>query len=249
MKQVRAVEHIWDEGRSRLVAPGTAMTLLYEDKETVRVLIGRDELDVLPWLVADAPGTEAPDPLPIPTFVGVVVRDPRGLETILAGSSESHSDEEEIPYTALRVGETMAEAAERATWELGVTTEPGDTLVDYIGPGSGGRSERRVLIAARPKSAWTPDGIYLRPESLARGRFGFAIDRVMAWLEPAADATPGDAPAAEADADAEEGPQPPWIQCDHCENFLCTIHGMHVHDCPCPPIEEWTTDPYSDVLA
>jgi hypothetical protein len=37
---------------------------------------------------------------------------------------------------------------------------------------------------------------------------------------------------------------PAWIPCDCCENFLCTIHGMHAHDCPCPPIEEWSTDPY-----
>ena len=36
-----------------------------------------------------------------------------------------------------------------------------------------------------------------------------------------------------------------WTPCPCCENFLCTIHGGHAHDCPCPPVEEWTTDPYA----
>jgi len=40
--------------------------------------------------------------------------------------------------------------------------------------------------------------------------------------------------------------QPPWIPCSNCDTFLCTIHsGMHAWECPCPPIEEWTTSPYS----
>jgi DNA (cytosine-5)-methyltransferase 1 len=37
---------------------------------------------------------------------------------------------------------------------------------------------------------------------------------------------------------------PAWVRCHGCENFLCTIHGQHVADCPCPPIEEWGIDPY-----
>lgn len=37
---------------------------------------------------------------------------------------------------------------------------------------------------------------------------------------------------------------PAWIPCPTCEEFLCTIHGEHASMCPCPPIEEWTTDPY-----
>jgi hypothetical protein len=36
----------------------------------------------------------------------------------------------------------------------------------------------------------------------------------------------------------------PWEPCPCCENFLCTIHEMHAHDCDCPSIEEWETDPY-----
>jgi hypothetical protein len=39
---------------------------------------------------------------------------------------------------------------------------------------------------------------------------------------------------------------PAWIPCPCCDEYLCTIHQMHAHDCPCPPIEEWDTDPYED---
>lgn len=37
---------------------------------------------------------------------------------------------------------------------------------------------------------------------------------------------------------------PAWMPCQCCEDYLCTIHGVHVHDCECPPLEEWETDPY-----
>jgi hypothetical protein len=31
-----------------------------------------------------------------------------------------------------------------------------------------------------------------------------------------------------------------WIPCpDGCDDFACTEHGVHVADCPCPPIEAW----------
>lgn len=40
--------------------------------------------------------------------------------------------------------------------------------------------------------------------------------------------------------------RPAWVKCPSCENFLCTIHGCHVHDYPCPPIEEWKVDPYTE---
>lgn len=38
---------------------------------------------------------------------------------------------------------------------------------------------------------------------------------------------------------------PAWLPCPCCEDFLCTIHRMHAHDCECPAIEEWETDPYT----
>ena len=40
--------------------------------------------------------------------------------------------------------------------------------------------------------------------------------------------------------------QPAWIPCDDCADFVCTIHGGHVFECVCPPIEEWGCDPYSE---
>jgi hypothetical protein len=39
---------------------------------------------------------------------------------------------------------------------------------------------------------------------------------------------------------------PTWIPCPCCENYLCTVHMTHAHECQCPSIEEWSTDPYSD---
>jgi DNA (cytosine-5)-methyltransferase 1 len=39
-------------------------------------------------------------------------------------------------------------------------------------------------------------------------------------------------------------PRPAWIPCECCENYICTIHGMHAYECPCPPVEEWISDPY-----
>jgi hypothetical protein len=40
---------------------------------------------------------------------------------------------------------------------------------------------------------------------------------------------------------------PCWIPCAWgCGDFWCLAHGMHAHDCPCPSIEEWEVDPYSE---
>jgi len=42
-------------------------------------------------------------------------------------------------------------------------------------------------------------------------------------------------------------PFPAWIPCpEGCENFLCTIHHQHAHDCQCPEIDGWNCDPYTD---
>lgn len=38
-----------------------------------------------------------------------------------------------------------------------------------------------------------------------------------------------------------------WEGCDDCDEFICNIHGIHVHECPCPPIDDWVEagyDPY-----
>ena len=40
------------------------------------------------------------------------------------------------------------------------------------------------------------------------------------------------------------GKTPAWVKCDHCEDYICTIHMSHAHECECPPIEEWEQSPY-----
>jgi hypothetical protein len=37
---------------------------------------------------------------------------------------------------------------------------------------------------------------------------------------------------------------PLWVKCDECEEFLCTLHRLHVSDCACPSIEDWPLSPY-----
>ena len=40
--------------------------------------------------------------------------------------------------------------------------------------------------------------------------------------------------------------QAPWVPCQEmCGAFWCAMREMHAHDCECPPIEDWETDPYS----
>jgi len=39
--------------------------------------------------------------------------------------------------------------------------------------------------------------------------------------------------------------EPTWVRCDMCEDFLCTVHGGHAHDCECPVIDEWAEGGYS----
>lgn len=40
-----------------------------------------------------------------------------------------------------------------------------------------------------------------------------------------------------------------WVVCEMCEDLYCRVHGGHVADCPCPPIDEWVEagyDPYDE---
>ncbi len=41
----------------------------------------------------------------------------------------------------------------------------------------------------------------------------------------------------------------PWIRCHHCEDFWCLVHRIHVFECSCSPVEEWTASPYLDDAA
>lgn len=44
----------------------------------------------------------------------------------------------------------------------------------------------------------------------------------------------------------ETAATPAWVRCEDCDDYVCTIHRQHTADCPCPPIEEWVVDPYSE---
>jgi hypothetical protein len=38
---------------------------------------------------------------------------------------------------------------------------------------------------------------------------------------------------------------PPWMPCPCCDEWICTIHELHVQDCDCPPLDDWIPrDPY-----
>lgn len=37
-----------------------------------------------------------------------------------------------------------------------------------------------------------------------------------------------------------------WVRCGGCDDFYCTRHDAHVHDCDCPEIQDWESDPYAD---
>lgn len=39
--------------------------------------------------------------------------------------------------------------------------------------------------------------------------------------------------------------KPAWQECPDCEDFYCNIHRKHTHECACPEIDEWDTDPYA----
>jgi hypothetical protein len=43
-------------------------------------------------------------------------------------------------------------------------------------------------------------------------------------------------------------PHPAWVECPHCDDFVCTVHDCHTHEsgCECPPVEDWLVDPYSE---
>jgi site-specific DNA-cytosine methylase len=32
---------------------------------------------------------------------------------------------------------------------------------------------------------------------------------------------------------------PAWVQCPDCDECICQLHGVHVEECDCPPIDAW----------
>lgn len=37
---------------------------------------------------------------------------------------------------------------------------------------------------------------------------------------------------------------PAWVRCDGCEDQWCVYHQQHAFECACPPVEDWTVEPY-----
>ena len=45
---------------------------------------------------------------------------------------------------------------------------------------------------------------------------------------------------------AKQRTYPAWEPCSCCDEFWCNVHDCHAFECDCPPIDEWTSDPYAD---
>lgn len=43
--------------------------------------------------------------------------------------------------------------------------------------------------------------------------------------------------------------QAAWVPCIDCDEYFCTIHEMHAHECDCPPVDEWPagSSPYEPI--
>lgn len=58
----------------------------------------------------------------------------------------------------------------------------------------------------------------------------------------------GAQPSSSAGGEAAGGSDlyPAWVEYPHgcTEDYYCTIHNTHTDDCPCPPAEEWSVDPF-----
>tara|TARA_R110000803_G_scaffold130198_2_gene197494 strand:- start:49 stop:267 length:219 start_codon:yes stop_codon:yes gene_type:complete len=43
-----------------------------------------------------------------------------------------------------------------------------------------------------------------------------------------------------------------WLKCECCDEYMCNIHNVHVHDCTCPGIDvmsEHFIFPYDDPVS
>ncbi len=68
-----------------------------------------------------------------------------------------------------------------------------------------------------------------------------------AWPTPTANDHKGSSAPGQRRGQLDEAAEniPAWTPCECCGELLCTIHRTHTHDCGCPPVEEWTVDPYA----
>ena len=104
-----------------------------------------------------------------------------------------------------------------------------------IWPDSG--SMRSGVCSVRPgvERLTSGDGFSFSPPTLGRR-----------WPTPAATDWKGSSRMGQRRGQLDEAVEnsAAWVPCPECENYLCTIHRTHAHECECPPIEEWDSDPY-----
>lgn len=96
-----------------------------------------------------------------------------------------------------------------------------------------------------PRAGMTRSGTaYLRPP-LAPLTNGIASGL---WPTPGANDYKGSSRVGQRRGQLDEAIEsmPAWIPCPCCENFLCLIHLLHAHECACPSVDEWSSDPYTD---
>lgn len=120
------------------------------------------------------------EPYALRTRVGVLVSDPTqaGLYAAVALHEEGISRVlYQIPSRPQRVGESQEQAAHRALFEAGLTTELGERLLDEVHAFSSG-SERVVIFHAECRLPWRG----LHPDDLRHGPIAFLLDAAVERL-------------------------------------------------------------------
>jgi hypothetical protein len=118
-----------------------------------------------------------PEPYALRTRVGVLVSDPTqgGLYAAIPMHEEGTSRVlYQIPSRPQRMGESQAQAAARALFEAGLTTELGERLLDEVHAFSSG-SERVVVFHAECRLPWRG----LHPDDLRHGPLAFLLDTAL----------------------------------------------------------------------
>ena len=94
-------------------------------------------------------------------------------------------------------------------------------------------------LTAPPREGWGRSGKGWVCE-VSQGHYGHRADK-LTWLYYEGSAAPPDLVWGVPDR-----PDGPWSLCSHgCGDWWCSVHQMHAHECPCPPVEEWTSSPYA----
>jgi hypothetical protein len=93
-------------------------------------------------------------------------------------------------------------------------------------------------LAKPPKAGWARSGAGWVCE-VSQGQYGHRADK-LTWLYYVGQVEP---PALR--WGLVERVEIPWIPCpEGCGSHWCAIHKLHVFECECPPIGEWTRNPY-----